>query len=117
MNGYTGKILRLDLTRRKVSTIPTSKYRHWDMVKYTDPIYSQPGRADPVLGIRDGIWERLDASKRHLDRAGFEQFKTRFYKLQGWDTSTGYPTRATLASLGLGYVADELEKNGTLGAS
>ena len=29
MNGYAGKILRLDLTNRKVSTIPTSKYEQW----------------------------------------------------------------------------------------
>lgn len=30
-------------------------------------------------------------------------------------TSTGYPTRAALEPLGLGYIADELEKNGKLG--
>ncbi len=29
MNGYAGEILRLDLTNRKVSTIPTSKYEQW----------------------------------------------------------------------------------------
>ncbi len=29
MNGYAGKILRLDLTGRKVSAIPTSDYEHW----------------------------------------------------------------------------------------
>jgi aldehyde:ferredoxin oxidoreductase len=95
----------------------TLQGRHRDMVKYTDPIYMQAGEADPVLGIKDGKWQRLDVSKRHLDRAGFEEFKTRFYKLQGWEISTGYPTRATLASLGLDFVADELEKNGKLGAS
>lgn len=96
----------------------TLQGRHRDMVRYTDPIYTQPVRyADPVLGMKDGKWGRLDVSHRHLDRAGFEEFKTRFYRLQGWDTSTGYPTRATLASLGLGYVADELEKHGKLGAS
>ncbi len=31
------------------------------------------------------------------------------------DTATGYPTKDTLESLDLGYVADELEKNGRLG--
>jgi len=30
-------------------------------------------------------------------------------------TVTGYPARGTLESLDLGYVADELEKNGRLG--
>ncbi len=29
MNGYAGKILRLDLTKRKVSIIPTSDYEQW----------------------------------------------------------------------------------------
>jgi aldehyde:ferredoxin oxidoreductase len=53
-------------------------------------------------------------SERTLDRDKFDEFKTRFYELQGWDAATGYPTRATLESLGLGYVADELERNGKL---
>ncbi|MHC4708508.1 MAG: aldehyde ferredoxin oxidoreductase N-terminal domain-containing protein, partial [Planctomycetota bacterium] len=29
MNGYAGKILRVDLTGRNVSTISTSDYEHW----------------------------------------------------------------------------------------
>jgi aldehyde:ferredoxin oxidoreductase len=29
VNGYAGKILRVDLTRRKISTIPTAKYEQW----------------------------------------------------------------------------------------
>ena len=29
MNGYTGKILRLDLTGREVSVIPTGDYEEW----------------------------------------------------------------------------------------
>jgi len=29
MNGYAGQILRLDLTNRKVSTMPTSDYEQW----------------------------------------------------------------------------------------
>jgi aldehyde:ferredoxin oxidoreductase len=29
MNGYAGKILRIDLTDRTVKTIPTSKYAQW----------------------------------------------------------------------------------------
>ena len=52
---------------------------------------------------------------RKLDKGTFEEFKTRFYKLQGWDTATGYPTRGTLESMDLAYVADELEKNDKLG--
>lgn len=29
MNGYAGKILQLDLSQRKISTIPTGKYEEW----------------------------------------------------------------------------------------
>jgi hypothetical protein len=38
-------------------------------------------------------------------------------KYEQWvgDTASGYPTRGILESLGLGYVADELEKKGRLG--
>lgn len=35
---------------------------------------------------------------------------------EGWDTATGYPTRNTLQSLDMAYVADELEAQGKLGA-
>ena len=28
MNGYAGKILRVNLTYRKITTIPTSRYEH-----------------------------------------------------------------------------------------
>ena len=33
-----------------------------------------------------------------------------YYELRGWDKKTGLPTRATLESLGLGAVADQLQK-------
>jgi aldehyde:ferredoxin oxidoreductase len=39
-----------------------------------------------------------------------EAIKDDFYKLRGWDLTTGVPTRATLESLDLKDVADELEK-------
>jgi aldehyde:ferredoxin oxidoreductase len=45
-----------------------------------------------------------------VERDKFEQIKTDFYKLRGWDTATGYPTKATLTDLGLEDVAADLEK-------
>jgi aldehyde:ferredoxin oxidoreductase len=50
-----------------------------------------------------------------LDKARFEEFKTKFYNLEGWDTRSGWPKRRTLESTGLKFVADELEKNKKLG--
>jgi aldehyde:ferredoxin oxidoreductase len=101
----------------------TLQGRHRDMVHFADSLYEQPplfpvdaGIADVHMpGKEDGQWGFYGYSQRTLDRGKFDEFKTRFYELQGWDTATGYPTRATLESLGLGYVADELEENGKLG--
>lgn len=36
-----------------------------------------------------------------MDRDKFEDFKTRFYIREGWDTATGWPTRSTLEQMGL----------------
>jgi aldehyde:ferredoxin oxidoreductase len=40
-----------------------------------------------------------------------EQAKDWYYSKAGWDVITGNPTRAKLEQLGLGWVADELEKS------
>jgi aldehyde:ferredoxin oxidoreductase len=101
----------------------TRQGRHRDMVHFADNLYEKY----PSFSIDDGIpnvhmpgkedgkWGMYGYSQRTLDRDKFEEFKTRFYELQGWDTASGYPTRATLESLELGYVADELEENDKLG--
>jgi aldehyde:ferredoxin oxidoreductase len=64
----------------------------------------------------NGEWTFGICLDRTLDREKFEDTKTRFYALEGWATDSGWPTRAGLSELGLDYVADELEKNGKLGA-
>jgi len=66
-------------------------------------------------GKENGKWGMYGYSERTLDRDKFDDFKTRFYELQGWDTASGYPIRETLESRGLGYIADELQANGKLG--
>ena len=99
----------------------TLQGRHRDMVHFSDNVYKKwplfpadvPNAHLPCK--KNGEWDYHGCSYRKLDRDKFDEFKTRFYKLQGWDTTTGYPTRAALEPLGLGYVADELEKNGKLG--
>ena len=99
--------------------------RHRDMVQFADYVYSvpYPGMGFPVNGwsyylpgIEDGEWKYIKLDGRHLDRAGFEEFKTRFYQFEGWDPATGWLKRSTLESQGLGYVADELEQHGKLGS-
>ncbi|MBW1710318.1 MAG: aldehyde:ferredoxin oxidoreductase [Deltaproteobacteria bacterium] len=98
----------------------TLQGRHRDMVHFADFIYTKPGtRVDVpnayLPGLEDGKWDYYGYTDRRLDKNKFEKFKTTFYKLQGWNTETGYPVKGTLESLGLGYVAEELNKNGKLG--
>jgi aldehyde:ferredoxin oxidoreductase len=64
----------------------------------------------------NGQWDYKNVWGRSLDRDGVEQWKTTYYQLEGWDPATGWPTRSALEGLGLGYVADELEAHGKLGA-
>ncbi len=100
----------------------TLQGRHRDMVHFADIIYKDTPKWDtdskPFMpGFENGEWDYHNYGQRTLDRDKFDEFKTRFYKRQEWDPETGYPTKAGLASLGLGYVADELEQNGKLGRS
>ena len=79
------------------------------------PIFTLEVRNAHMPGKENGEWDYYGYSRRILDRDKFDEFKTRFYRFQGWDTSSGYPKRSTLESLELGYVADELERNEKIG--
>ncbi len=95
--------------------------RHRDMVHFADYIYSvdEPGvfshRNYYLPGRKNGKWDWLLVSNRCHDRDKFEDFKTRYYSFEGWDSSSGWPKRSTLQSLGLSHVADELATHGRLG--
>jgi aldehyde:ferredoxin oxidoreductase len=130
VKAVTGKDLSFEdgiETGRKIwnldQAIWTLQGRHRDMVHFVDNIYEQQplfpvdaGIADVHMpGKENGTWGFYGYSERTLDKEKFDEFKTRFYELQGWDPVTGYPTRAALESLDLGYVADELEDKGKLG--
>ncbi len=64
----------------------------------------------------NGEWKYKSVAGRKLDRQKVEDWKTKFFTLEGWDTKTGWPTRTTLSKLGLDNVADELEANKKLGS-
>jgi aldehyde:ferredoxin oxidoreductase len=103
------------------NAIWTLQGRHRDMVHFAEHIYQVPysGLDYPsyhLPGRRDGEWDYIRVNDRHLDKGKFEEFKTEYYDLEGWDLSSGWPTRNTLEDLGLGHVADELEGEGRLGS-
>ena len=103
------------------NAIWTLQGRHRDMVHFSDYIYRIPfgGLGNYAMyylpGRENGQWKYIRVNGRYLDRARFEEFKTRFYKFEGWDSLTGWPTRGTLESLRLHPVADELQRKGKLG--
>jgi aldehyde:ferredoxin oxidoreductase len=60
--------------------------------------------------MKDGKWNYIRVDGRHLDKSKFEEFKTNYYRLEGWDIETGWPKKETLDSLGLSQVADALSR-------
>jgi aldehyde:ferredoxin oxidoreductase len=96
--------------------------RHRDMVHFAPYIYKtiyNKGEIFPFFmwTCRDeqGNWRYQDLMGRSLDKDKFEEWKSIFYQLEGWDRTTGWPTRTTLELMEMGYVADALEAAGKLG--
>ncbi len=104
------------------NAIWTLQGRHRDMVHYAPYVYEtkyEKGELFPFFmwpcRNRSGEWEYRDVMGRTMDRKKFENFKTTFYRLEGWDIASGWPTRRTLEDLDLGQVAAVLEAAGRLG--
>lgn len=72
-----------------------------------DPSYWMPTK-------QNGVWDYRNVVPRHLDRSKVEDLKTLYYELQGWDTATGWQTKAGLQELGLDGLATELGAAGKL---
>jgi len=66
---------------------------------------------------KDGNWEYADIMGRQLDKAKFDEWKTIFYGLEGWDPKSGWPTRRLLEQMDMTFVADELQAAGRLGSA
>lgn len=59
--------------------------------------FSSPLTSGPLKGVA-------------VSREAMEQAVATYYGAMGWDVRTGIPTREKLHELGIGWVADELEK-------
>jgi len=110
------KIFNLD------KAIWTLQGRHRDMEQFPEYMYSLPSIGNPSATVGqpqpyymptkiNGVWDYRNVAGRHLDRDKFEQWKTRFYELEGWDARTGWQTRSLLKSLGMQKVMDELARH------
>ena len=90
--------------------------RHRDMEVLSGYVYSVPTKEPYYLPVYENdTWSYSPCLGRVLDRAKFEEWKTKFYEFEGWNGASGWPKRSTLESIGLGKVADTLQKNGKLG--
>lgn len=103
------------------NAIWTLQGRHRDMVHFAPYIYKQkftkhkaPFYFWPTRDT-EGRWAYTDVMGRSLDRERFDDWKTIYYGLEGWDAATGWPTRSILGELGLGFVAEALDSAGRLG--
>ncbi len=89
--------------------------RHRDMEVFPDYLYNEKTKGARLPMYENGKWSYNTGAGRTLDRAKVEDFKTRFYKFEGYNPENGYPTRETLEKMGLRKVADLLQKRGRLG--
>ena len=79
--------------------------------------------------VREGMTREMDSlPKRFMDNplkegpfkgavlesSKFEDMKSKYYALRGWDIATGIPTRETLQQTGLTNIGRDLEKRGKL---
>ncbi|MHB9003060.1 MAG: aldehyde ferredoxin oxidoreductase N-terminal domain-containing protein [Coriobacteriia bacterium] len=76
--------------------------------------FLQKGRFFTVNEDDKWLWKSLNFA---IEKDKFDEFKSLYYRLEGWDEKTGRPTRETLEEAGLKQVADELESRNKLGAS
>ena len=91
--------------------------RHRDQEVFTNYVYDvKTTKPFPLVVFEGGKWSYSLCQGRTLDRDKFEDFKTRFYAFEGFDEQTGWPTRACLEDLGLGFTVADLEAAGVLGA-
>ncbi len=103
--------------------------RHRDLENFAEFMYTPAGslgghlhtalsdKDNPPMPVyENGKWGMATLEDMYLDKAGVEQWKTNFYRFEGWDPATGWPTRNTLEELGLKQVADTLESAGRLGS-
>jgi aldehyde:ferredoxin oxidoreductase len=106
---------------RKIFTLDraiwTLQGRHRDMEVFPDYIYEKPssGALLPMFDEKAQKWTYATGEGRTLDRAKVEEWKTKFYAFEGFNTESGWPTRKTLDGMGLKKVADLMQSRNRLG--
>lgn len=121
-NAVTGKNISFAdgmETGRKIWTLDKAIWvlqgRHRDQEVFPDYIYNVPSKEHRMPVYENGKWSYAENSGRKLDRNKFEEWKTKFYEFEGFNSANGWPKRATLEALGMRKVADVLQSKNKLG--
>ncbi len=79
---------------------------------FTIPIQVERKNPECLVPGKDG--EIISRKGMVVDREQFERMKDEYYALRGWDVASGLQTRAKLEELGLGDIAEDLERRGLI---
>jgi aldehyde:ferredoxin oxidoreductase len=74
---------------------------------HEEPLLDVFFNPDCLVPGKDG--EIVSRKGARIDRADFENLKSEYYELRGWDVESGLPTETRLRDLGLADVADDLK--------
>ncbi len=86
-----------------------------DAFNYSSPLRGDFGNPECLVPGKDG--NPFARKGMVVERDVFEKLKDEYYEIRGWDVATGLQTRACLEGLGLGEVADGLDREGLIGSS
>jgi aldehyde:ferredoxin oxidoreductase len=76
------------------------------------PIQDERFNPDCLVPGKDG--KPVSRKGAVVERDKFEELKSEYYALRGWDVASGFQTRTKLQELGLTDIADDLMKRGLL---
>lgn len=89
--------------------------RHRDMEVHAGYVYTVPTESPYYVPVyKSGKWTYDANVGRVLNKTKFEEWKTRFYNFEDWNSANGWPKRKTLESLGLKKVADTMQTRNKL---
>jgi len=83
-----------------------------DEFNFTTPTKGDFGNQECLVPGKNG--EVFSRKGMVVDRGLFEELKSEYYQLRGWDVPSGLQTKATLEELGLGDIAEDLGPRGLL---
>ena len=87
------------------------KGRESDSLSETDftvPLKSDPGNPEVLVTGADG--EVISRKGAVIDKEKFEDMKSEYYQLRGWDIKTGLQRKSKLEELDLSDIAEQLEE-------